>query len=175
MTKSFIADVKEMARGVTWVKFLVKFNQTVSGETGSETAIRLHGAWLDGRRGPQPFACGDAKLQRFNFDDDKVVFTFKTEPYSMKSNDYFRYVFDFGKWVDGHLTSVAAQAKPKEPTLDIFDPDWLQKHFITTIPTSNSPELTIDRNPPSMIQPKPVVEINSEMEVRSFISRITNK
>lgn len=145
------------------------------GETGSETAIRLYGAWLDGRRGPQSFACGDAKLQRFNFDDDKVVFTFKTEPYSMKSNDYFRYVFDFGKWVDEHLTAVAAQAKPKEPTLDIFDPDWLQKHFITMIPTSNSPELTIDRNPPSMVQPKPVVEINSEMEVRSFISRITNK
>ena len=175
MAESFIADVKEMARGVTWVKFLVKFRRMVCGETGSETAIRLHGVWLDGRKGPQPFACGDAKLQRFNFDDDKVVFTFKTEPYSMKSNDYFRYVFDFGKWVDGHLTSAAAQAKPKEPTLDIFNPDRLRKHLTTIIPASDSLELTIDRNPPSMIQPKPVVEINSEMEVRSFISRITNK
>jgi hypothetical protein len=173
MAESFIADVKEMARGVTWVKFLVKFRRMVCGETGSETAIRLHGAWLDGRKGPQPFACGDAKLQRFNFDDDKVVFTFKTEPYSMKSNDYFRYVFDFGKWVDGHLTSAAAQAKPKEPTLDIFNPDW--KRLMTLIPASADSGLTIRRDSTPMIRPKPVVEIDSEMEVRSFISRITNK
>ena len=175
MTKSFIADVREMARGVTWVKFLVKFNRTAPGESGSETAIRLHGEWLGARRGPQSFACGDAKLQRFNFDDDKVVFTFKTEPYSMKSNDYFRYVFDFGKWVDERLATAAAQAKP---TLDVFDPDWLQKHLITPnnlFPTADLPELTIDRNPPSTIQPKPAVEINSEMKVRSFISRIINK
>lgn len=173
MANSFISDVKEMARGVTWVKFLVKFSRTVPGESGFETAIRLHGEWLGARKGPQSFACGDAKLQRFNFDDDKVVFTFKTEPYSMKSNDYFRYVFDFGKWVDERL--AAAQAKP---TLDVFDPDWLQEHLITPnnlFPTADSPELTIDINPPSMVQPKPVVEINSEMEVRSFISRITNK
>ena len=175
MAGSFVKNVKEMARGINWVKFLVKFGRIRPGESGFEAASRLHRAWIEGRRGPKPFACADADLRRFNFDDDRAVFTFGTEPYSMKSNDYFLYIYEFGQWVDKHLAAVAAQAKPKEPTLNIFNPDWLQKHFMTLIPSSADSGLTISRDSTSVIQPKPVVEINSEMEVRSFISRITNK
>ena len=175
MAGSFVKNVKEMARGVNWVKFLVKFGRIKPSESGFEAASRLHRAWIEGRSGPKPFACADADLRRFNFDDDRAVFTFGTEPYSMKSNDYFLYIYEFGQWVDRRLASAAAQAKPKEPTLVVFDPDWLQKHFAARIPIVDSSGLTIDGNPTSTIRQKPVVEIDGEMEVRSFISRITNK
>lgn len=150
--KSFIADVKEMARGVDWVKFLVKFNRIAPGETGSETAVRLHGEWMKASWGPDGFEGGRPKVQRFNFDDDKAVFTFRTEPYSMKSNDYFRYVFDFGQWVDSNR-----QTYPSATEL------------------SFGRDLTISKNPSPLSEERQMAEINSEMEVRSFISRIISK
>lgn len=143
-----------MSRGVSWVKFLAKLNRIKPGETGSESAVRLHADWIRGRRGPNPFGCGDATVQRFNFDDDKAVFTFKTEPYSTKSNDCFRYMFEFGRWVD----EACAAPERHEPLLDLVGSG-----------------LTVSWNPPSVSKPKPTVEIKSEMEVRSFISRIVNQ
>lgn len=135
-----------MARGVTWVKFLIKFSRAVPTESGALTAIRLHSEWL-ADVGPRSFQYGAAVVKQFNFDNDKAVFTFKTEPYSMKSNDYYRYIFEFGNWAEARIAGTTTSGQ----------------HIQVT-----------GENTPSIVEKTPVVKIDSEMKVRSFISRIIN-
>ena len=89
-----VSGVKEISRGKDWVKFLVSF----SGEKATYSSVSLaHADWVN-KGLADDFGCGWAEVMKFNFDDSKAVFKFATEPYSMKSNDCYRYIDAFGKW-----------------------------------------------------------------------------
>lgn len=91
---SAFSAVKEVARGRDWVKFLTTFGGNASFEQVRDT----HARWAP-RPGEDPFGCGRAEVMKFNLDPGKCLFKFRTEPYSMKSNDCYRYIAGFGEWL----------------------------------------------------------------------------
>lgn len=102
----FVTAVKEMQRGVDWVKFLVGIDPP-DGRPAYTAAEDLHAAWRASRTGQDEFGCGPARVMPYSLDRSKVVFKFGTEPYSMKSNDCYRYIDAFGRWVDSGRLPLA--------------------------------------------------------------------
>jgi hypothetical protein len=81
------------------------------------------------------------------------------------------YIFDFGKWVDARINEGF---RSLEQPHDLQNLDRVKKHMCTRIPILDEHAITIDKNSVSPIEKKPIVEINSEMKVKSFISRFIN-
>ena len=124
----FVRNVKEMSRGTDWVKFLVEVERMDPFGSGYDAAKSMHDAWL--KYGINTDLAGETpELMRFNFDKDKIIFKFKTEPFSMKSNAYFSYVYEFGKWVEslspaGSCISVdtsETKLSVTKPGISVFD------------------------------------------------------
>lgn len=108
-----LKSVKEIGRGKDWVKFLATWEP---GVTFGQIEL-WHDLWS--KKHSDEFGCSIAEVMPFSFGENRAIFKFRTEPYSMKSNDCYRYIDAFDKSLRG--PGVSGEKPAAEETEKKFD------------------------------------------------------